>query len=108
MLSRRYMLNKISKLRQELREEIQLIFSLYAKKNKPIFGRAEHRIVFFNNITEATEFGFIDQIKVQDNEIIIIPVGSDLDQLTLSKVMSIDDLMKLHAIALELEGVKNK
>ncbi|MDD3875420.1 MAG: hypothetical protein PHT69_02250 [Bacteroidales bacterium] len=106
MLPRRYILNKISKLRQELREEIQLLFSMYAKKNKPIFGKSEHRIVFFNNIIEATEFGFIDPIKVQDNEIIIIPIGSDLDPIKLSKVMSIDDLMTIYAIALELEGIK--
>lgn len=106
MLSRRYMLNKISKLRQEIREEIQLLFSMYAKKNKPTVV-SPYRIVFFNTTTQQPELGRIGFIETQKESIIITPKGNDLEPIKLSEVMSIDDLMVLHKIALELENIKN-
>lgn len=105
MLSRRYMLNKISKLRQELREEIQLIFSLYAKKSKPT-SVSPDRIIFFNHITKQPELSRISSIQLQKEDTIINPKVNELMPIKLSEIMSIDDLLTLHKIALQLEGVK--
>lgn len=103
MITRKYLNNKVSKLRQEIREETQHVFSLYAKKGKITEIRTPGEITFYNNITKIPCKSIVDHIILQDTDTVIYPEGNDLDPVKLSKIMSIDDLMKLHAIAIQLE-----
>lgn len=104
MIPRKYLNNRISILRKEIRQETQHVFSLYAKKEKRTEVYSVKHIHFKNNIVNTPDKGVIDHIVVYDNDTIIFPEGDDLDPVRLSKLTSIDDLMTLHAVAIELEN----
>jgi len=109
MITKKDLNNKVSKLRNIIREEVQSLFEIYAKKGKVTnVNEPIKTISFKNNITGETSQGKIDHIVLKnDNDTVIFPEGNDLDPVKLSTIMSIDDLVILHGVSLNLEGIKN-
>jgi len=100
MKTREYFENKTKEIKTELKEEIKNLFFSKLQKGQCYVNQDDaNHINFENNVTATEDSGEISYIDVDDN-IVIFPVGNDLDPIDLDNIEDIHSLMMLHYIGL--------